>query len=75
MEVNYQAKLNEHNELIQKKTCTIKEFAGMIGVSESKARELSRVDGFPLLRLGKKHLVLLNQVDTFLESLIGKRVG
>lgn len=73
MEINEVFK--EHNDKINKKTCTIKEFAEMLGVSEKKARSISRISGCPLISIGRNKRILLNKVDEFLETLIGEEIN
>lgn len=62
--------MNRHEEEIKKKTCTIKELGYMLGISEAKARQLSRMDGFPLLTFGRNKRVYLPKLDEFLEKLL-----
>ncbi|WP_294355538.1 DNA-binding protein [uncultured Clostridium sp.] len=66
-----QDKMNRYEELWKQKTCSAKEFSKIMGVSEHKARQLMRMEGFPVITIGRNKRVLLSKVDEFLEGLIG----
>ena len=69
-----QDKMNEYAELWKKKTCSAKEFAKIMGISEHKARQLMRMDGFPVITIGRNKRVMLSKVDEFLETLLGREL-
>lgn len=69
-----QKKLEEHREMINKKTCTIKELARMLEISEKKARMIARMDGCPVIIIGRNKRVLLSKLDDFLEGLVGEEI-
>lgn len=54
-----------------KKLMTVKEFAMEYGIGTNKAYEMVNSKGFPVVRLGKKILVIRDRVDEFLYSNIG----
>ena len=54
-----------------KKLITVKEFASEYGIGTNKAYEMVNVKGFPIVRLGKKILIIRDKVDEFLYSNIG----
>ena len=64
--------IQEYRNRIQRKTCDIKEFAQMIGVSYAKALQLSNIESFPMIKMGKSKRVILSKVDEFLEEHIGE---
>lgn len=70
--MDIQKKLSEHREMIFKRTCTIKELAEMLNISEKKAREICRIEGCPIITIGRNKRILLNRLDHFLEGLIGE---
>lgn len=65
--------IKEQKREIVRKTCSVKEFAGMINASENKARQLTHAQGFPVIVLGKKRLIVLSKVDEWLERNIGSQ--
>lgn len=54
-----------------KKLITVKEFAMEYGIGTNKAYEMVNSKGFPVVKLGKKILVIRDRVDEFLYSNIG----
>jgi DNA-binding Xre family transcriptional regulator len=64
--------IEEYRKNAIKKTCNTKEFAEIIGVSYSKALSLTRIEGFPLLKIGRVRRVVLSKLDEFLEAHIGE---
>lgn len=54
-----------------KKLITVKEFAKEYGIGSNKAYEMVNSKGFPVIRLGKKILIVRDRVDEFLYSNIG----
>ena len=66
--------LEKYRRELAKKTCSIKELAEMLGISQNKAYELARIEGFPVIKVGRNKLVLLSKLDEFLESIIGKEL-
>ena len=54
-----------------KKLITVKEFASEYGIGTNKAYEMVNAKGFPIVRLGKKILIIRDKVDEFLYSNIG----
>lgn len=63
--------INNQKREINRRTCSVKEFANMINASENKARQLTHATGFPVIVLGKKRLIVLSKVDEWLEKNIG----
>ena len=64
--------ISEYKERIQKKTCNAKELGDIIGVSTAKARELIRIEGFPVIKIGRENRVILSKLDDWLEENIGE---
>ena len=64
--------INEYMELVKKKTCDIKELSKIIGVSETKARRLTHIDGFPIICIGRNRRIILSKLDEWLEDNIGE---
>ena len=54
-----------------KKLITVKEFAKEYGIGTNKAYEMVNSKGFPLVKLGRKILVIRDRVDEFLYKSIG----
>lgn len=54
-----------------KKLITVKEFAKEYGIGTNKAYEMVNSKGFPVVKLGRKILVIRDRVDEFLYKSIG----
>ena len=66
--------LRRYRRDLEKKTCSVKELAEMLGISENKAYQLVRIEGFPVIKVGRNKLVILSKLDEFLESVIGEEL-
>lgn len=64
--------IEEYREKLKKKTCNVKELAIILGVSEAKARRVTRIEGAPVLRIGRDYRIILSKLDEFLEDHIGE---
>ena len=54
-----------------KKLITVKEFAKEYGIGTNNAYEMVNSKGFPVVKLGRKILVIRDRVDEFLYKSIG----
>ena len=54
-----------------KKLITVKEFASEYGIGTNKAYEMVNSKGFPVIRLGKKILIVRDRIDEFLYDNVG----
>ena len=59
-------------EKIYKKTMSVKEFSNAYSIGENKAYEIVNMHNFPMVRCGKKIIIISSKVDEWLESQIGK---
>lgn len=64
--------IQQFREKLQRKTCSLKEFSEMLGVSYTKALQLSHIEGFPMIKIGRDRRVILSKIDEFLEAHIGE---
>ncbi|WP_346961423.1 helix-turn-helix domain-containing protein [Clostridium sp.] len=71
-EISSPISISEYKEKIQKKTCNSKELGSLLGISTAKARELIRIDGFPVIKIGRENRVILSKLDEWLEKNIGE---
>ena len=55
-----------------KKIITVKEFCEEYNVGVNKGYELINREGFPMLRIGRKILIIRSRVDSWFEEQIGK---
>ena len=53
---------------MEKLTLTVEEFAGMMNISRPKAYEMTHIQGFPVLTVGRKRLILLREIDSWLSK-------
>lgn len=58
--------------IINNKTMTVKEFCAEYGVGINKGYEMINSEGFPMLRVGRKILIIRAKLDGWLEEQIGK---
>lgn len=63
---------DENRENIQKKTMSVKEFSNAYSIGENKSYEIVNMPNFPMIRCGKKIIIISSKVDEWLESQIGK---
>ena len=56
-----------------KKLITVKEFIEEYGLGTNKAYEIVNSKGFPVIRLGKKILIIRDRIDEWLNDNIGER--
>lgn len=57
---------------VEKLTCTVEEMGQRLGVSRKTAYDLSRSEGFPVLRIGRRVLIPLKQLEEWIaENLNG----
>lgn len=54
-----------------KRLITVKEFASMYGIGHNKAYNMVNSKGFPMIKIGRKILILSDKVDEFLYNHIG----
>ena len=59
-------------EQAAKYTLTVREFAKRMQVSEPTARAIMNREGFPLLKVGKRRLVLLDGLNEWLRKQVGQ---
>ena len=54
-----------------KKLITVKEFAKEYGIGTNKAYEMVNSKGFPIVKLGRKILIIKDRIDEFLYDNVG----
>ena len=54
-----------------KKLISVKEFASEYNIGMNKAYEMVNTEGFPIVKLGRKILIIKDKVDDFLYRNIG----
>lgn len=59
-------------EEVIKKTITVKQFSRMYGIGENKAYEIVNMPNFPMIKCGKKIVIIYSRVDDWLVSNIGR---
>ena len=69
--VDLTEKIQEHKKNVDRKTYSVKELAEVLGVSETKARQLTHAKDFPVLVLGRKRLTIISKLDEWIEENIG----
>lgn len=52
----------------KKLTLTVKQLAEMLGISENKAREFTRIQGFPCINVGRKRIILIEPLNDWLRK-------
>lgn len=64
--------IQEYREKIKKKTCDVKELAEILDISEAKARRLTHIEGFPVIKFGRNIRIILSKLDEWIEDNIGQ---
>lgn len=54
------------------KTMSVKEFACEYGIGLNKAYEIVNSDNFPIIKCGRKFLIIKSKVDEWFEDNIGR---
>lgn len=54
------------------KTLSIRQFCQIYNIGINKAYEIVNMPNFPMIRCGKKIIIISSKVDEWLESQIGK---
>lgn len=65
-------RITEYRRTIEKKTCTIKELSEYFGVSEARARQLTRIEDFPKIKFGRNVRIVVDKLDGWLDEHIGE---
>lgn len=61
----------DYTRHIKKKTMTVEEFRKEWGVGYNKAYEMVNAEDFPIIKLGRKYLIIRSKVDEWIETHIG----
>ncbi|EOU1686755.1 DNA-binding protein [Clostridium perfringens] len=72
--INISDKMKEHNELVKKRTLSIKEWAEVEGISYNQALKFTHVKDFPIIKLGRERRVVISRLDKWFEDHIGTEV-
>lgn len=63
---------DKDNNCFGNKTMSVKEFSVAYGIGANKSYELVNMPNFPMIKLGKKIIIIRSKVDDWFESNIGK---
>ena len=66
-------KVKVAREKLEQRTLTVKEMAQVLGIGETKARELMRSKNFPSFRISNKYLVSIVRFEQWLNEAEGKQ--
>ncbi|EHK2357043.1 DNA-binding protein [Clostridium perfringens] len=72
--INISERMKEHNELVKKRTLSIKEWAEVEGISYNQALKFTHVKDFPIIKLGRERRVVVSRLDKWFEDNIGTEV-
>ncbi|HAT4163186.1 DNA-binding protein [Clostridium perfringens] len=72
--INISEKMKEHNELVKKRTLSIKEWAEVEGISYNQALKFTHIKDFPIIKLGRERRVVVSRLDKWFEDHIGTEV-
>lgn len=70
--VDLTEKVKEAKAKLEKRTLNVKQLAEVLGIGETKARQLCRSKGFPVLKVGNRYLIPIAQLDSWIEANVGK---
>lgn len=62
----------QYNTLNNKKTMSVKDFCVEYGIGQNKAYELVNAQDFPMIKCGKKIIILRSKVDEWMINQVGK---
>lgn len=66
-------KIKEHKKKIEQQTLSVKEVAEVLGIGQTKARELVRAkDGIPNIKVGNRILIPIKKFEEWVENSVGK---
>ncbi|WP_455819569.1 helix-turn-helix domain-containing protein [Clostridium butyricum] len=54
------------------KTMTVKEFCAEYGIGINKGYEIINCEGFPMLKIGRKILIIRSKLDLWFENQVGR---
>lgn len=54
------------------KCMTVKEFCNEYGIGNNKAYQIVNAEGFPMIKCGRKIVIIRSKVDDWLDTQIGK---
>lgn len=72
--VNITEVMKKHDEIVQKKTISVKEWAQIEGISYDKALKFSHAKGFPIIKIGRDRRIVLKKLDDWLINSIGLEI-
>ncbi|EGS9999197.1 helix-turn-helix domain-containing protein [Clostridium perfringens] len=72
--INISEKMKEHNELVKKRTLSIKEWAEVEGISYNQALKFTHIKDFPIIKLGRERRIVVSRLDKWFEEHIGTEV-
>lgn len=72
--INISERMKEHNELVKKRTLSIKEWAEVEGISYNQALKFTHIKDFPIIKLGRERRVVVSKLDKWFEEHIGTEV-
>lgn len=72
--INISEKMKEHNELVKKRTLSIKEWAKVEGISYNQALKFTHAKNFPIIKLGRERRIVVSRLDKWFEDHIGTEV-
>ncbi|SHF15414.1 excisionase [Clostridium fallax] len=72
--IDISERMKEHNELVKKRTLSIKEWAEVEGISYNQALKFSHIKDFPIIKLGRERRVVVSRLDDWFENHIGMEV-
>ncbi|HHD2784274.1 TPA: DNA-binding protein [Clostridium perfringens] len=72
--INISERIKEYNELVKKRTLSIKEWAEVEGISYNQALKFTHIKDFPIIKLGRERRVVVSKLDKWFEDHIGTEV-
>ena len=72
--INISEKMKDHNELVKKRTLSIKEWAEVEGISYNQALKFTHIKDFPIIKLGRERRIVVSRLDKWFEEHIGTEV-
>lgn len=72
--INITDKIKEHNELVKKRTLSVKEWAKVEDIPYNQALRFSHAKDFPVIKVGRERRIVVSKLDDWFEKHIGTEV-
>ncbi len=65
-------KVQEHRKRIERLTFTVSEAAQVLGIGDSKMRQLTKSKDFPVIKVGTRILIPIHRFEEWIDNNVGQ---